>query len=99
MQIAHRREGQSDAILTSGQALIVWVVLAIIARPYTWWRVTLVASMGVAFVFVLVVPALQGFFALKLVGVVMPWTAVGVAVVASAVLEFLWKWVERRFPD
>jgi hypothetical protein len=31
MQIARRREGQSDAILTSGQALIVWVVLAIIA--------------------------------------------------------------------
>ncbi|MEU1163688.1 cation-translocating P-type ATPase, partial [Streptomyces sp. NPDC005921] len=79
--------------------LISMWVLAIIARPYTWWRVALVASMGVAFVFVLVVPALQSFFALKLVGVVMPWTAVGVAVVASAVLELSWKWVERRFPD
>ncbi|MGW1624328.1 HAD-IC family P-type ATPase [Streptomyces sp. NPDC002172] len=75
----------------------LWV-LAIIARPYTWWRVALVASMGVAFVFVLAVPALQSFFALKLVGVAMPWTAVGVAVVGSAVLELLWKWVERRFP-
>ncbi|MFG2969266.1 HAD-IC family P-type ATPase [Streptomyces sp. NPDC048288] len=79
--------------------LISMWVLAIIARPYTWWRVALVASMGIAFVFVLVVPALQNFFALKLVGVVMPWTAVGVAVVASAVLEVSWKWVERRFPD
>ncbi|MGW7237242.1 HAD-IC family P-type ATPase [Streptomyces sp. NPDC054804] len=79
--------------------LISMWVLAIIARPYTWWRVALVASMGVAFVFVLAVPALQSFFALKLVGVAMPWTAVGVAVVASAVLEVLWKWVERRFPD
>ncbi|MEU2620475.1 HAD-IC family P-type ATPase [Streptomyces sp. NPDC007157] len=78
--------------------LISMWVLAIIARPYTWWRVVLVASMGVAFVFVLVVPALQSFFALKLVGVVMPWTAVGVAAVASAVLEVLWRWVERRFP-
>ncbi|MFK0151308.1 HAD-IC family P-type ATPase [Streptomyces sp. NPDC090493] len=78
--------------------LISMWVLAIIARPYTWWRVALVASMGVAFVFVLAVPALQSFFALKLVGVVMPWTAVGVAVVGSAVLEFLWKWVERRYP-
>ncbi|MGW2961627.1 HAD-IC family P-type ATPase [Streptomyces sp. NPDC001220] len=79
--------------------LISMWVLAIIARPYTWWRVALVVSMGVAFVFVLAVPALQSFFALKLVGVAMPWTAVGVAVVASAVLEVLWKWVERRFPD
>ncbi|MGW5655372.1 HAD-IC family P-type ATPase [Streptomyces humi] len=78
--------------------LISMWILAIIARPYTWWRIALVASMGVAFVLVLVVPALQSFFALKLVGVAMPWTAVGVAVVASAVLEFLWKWVERKYP-
>ncbi|SEE96687.1 cation-translocating P-type ATPase [Streptomyces sp. Ag109_O5-10] len=78
--------------------LISMWVLAIIARPYTWWRIALVAAMGVAFVFVLAVPALQSFFALKLVGVAMPWTAVGVAVVGSAVLELLWKWVGRRFP-
>ncbi|MFF4039742.1 HAD-IC family P-type ATPase [Streptomyces sp. NPDC001816] len=78
--------------------LISMWVLAIIARPYTWWRVALVASMGVAFVFVLAVPALQHFFALKLVGVAMPWTAVAVAVVAAAALELLWKWVDRRFP-
>ncbi|WP_046734064.1 HAD-IC family P-type ATPase [Streptomyces humi] len=78
--------------------LVSMWILAIIARPYTWWRICLVASMGVAFVLVLAVPALQSFFALKLVGVAMPWTAVGVAVVASVVLEFLWKWVERKYP-
>ncbi|MEU9986185.1 cation-translocating P-type ATPase [Streptomyces sp. NPDC048045] len=78
--------------------LISMWVLAIIARPYTWWRVLLVASMGVAFVFVLAVPALQTFFALKLVGVAMPWTAVGIAVVAAIVLEYLWRRVDRRFP-
>ncbi|MFJ9816765.1 HAD-IC family P-type ATPase [Streptomyces sp. NPDC101151] len=77
--------------------LISMWVLAIIARPYTWWRVALVAAMGAAFLFVLVVPALQSFFALKLVGVAMPWTAVAVAVVAAATLELLWKWVDRRF--
>ncbi len=48
--------------------LISMWVLAIIARPYTWWRVALVASMGAAFVVVLIVPWLQHFFALKLVG-------------------------------
>ncbi|MFF8972363.1 HAD-IC family P-type ATPase [Streptomyces sp. NPDC014995] len=78
--------------------LISMWVLAIIARPYTWWRVALVASMGAAFLVVLVVPWLQDFFALKLVGVTMPWIAVGIAVAAAAALEFLWKWVDRRFP-
>ncbi|MFE4622355.1 cation-translocating P-type ATPase [Streptomyces mirabilis] len=78
--------------------LISMWVLAIIARPYTWWRVALVASMGLAFLVVLVVPWLQHFFALKLVGVEMPWIAVGISVVAAATLEFLWRWVDRRFP-
>ncbi|NMO37983.1 cation-translocating P-type ATPase, partial [Streptomyces sp. GMY01] len=78
--------------------LISMWVLAIIARPYTWWRVALVAAMGAAFVVVLAVPALQHFFALRLVGTSMPWLAVGIAVVASALLELLWKWVGRRFP-
>ncbi|MGK5697675.1 HAD-IC family P-type ATPase [Streptomyces sp. URMC 128] len=75
----------------------IWV-LAIIARPYTWWRIALVAAMGGAFLLVLVVPWLQHFFALKLVGVTMPWLAVGIAVVAAATLELVWRWVDRRFP-
>ncbi|MFF9022518.1 HAD-IC family P-type ATPase [Streptomyces eurythermus] len=78
--------------------LVSMWVLAIIARPYTWWRVTLVGAMGVAFLLVLAVPALQDFFALELVGVTMPWTAVGVAAVAAGALEYLWRWVGRRFP-
>ncbi|MET7645650.1 cation-translocating P-type ATPase [Streptomyces sp. NPDC005426] len=78
--------------------LVSMWVLAIIARPYTWWRICLVGAMGLAFVIVLAVPWLQDFFALKLVGVTMPWTAVGIAVVASAALEYAWRLVGRRFP-
>lgn len=78
--------------------LVSMWVLAIIARPYTWWRIALVATMGGAFLLVLVVPWLQDFFALKLVGVTMPWTAVAVAAAGAAVLEFAWRWVGRRFP-
>ncbi|MFE4665350.1 HAD-IC family P-type ATPase [Streptomyces sp. NPDC056716] len=78
--------------------LIAMWVLVIVARPYTWWRVALVATMGAAFVLVLVVPWLQTFFALKLVGTTMPWLAVGIAAVAAAVLEVLWRWVDRRVP-
>lgn len=78
--------------------LISMWVLAIIARPYTWWRLALVAAMGLGFVLVLAVPGLQHFFALKLVGVTMPWIAVGISVVAAAALELLWRWVDRRVP-
>ncbi|MCK8437949.1 HAD-IC family P-type ATPase [Streptomyces sp. D2-8] len=78
--------------------LISMWVLAIIARPYTWWRVVLVASMAGAFLLVLVVPWLQHFFALKLVGMTVPWIAVGIAAVAAAALELVWRWVDRRFP-
>ncbi|MFI6936725.1 HAD-IC family P-type ATPase [Streptomyces sp. NPDC050287] len=78
--------------------LISMWVLAIIARPYTWWRVVLVVAMGAAFLVVLVVPSLQDFFALKLVGITMPWIAVGISVVAAVALEVAWKWVDRRVP-
>ena len=94
-------EGALDAE-TSAATLTLFLismwVLAIIARPYTWWRVALVASMGAAFVVVLVVPALQHFFALKLVGAPMPWIAVGISAVAAVALEVLWRVVDRRFP-
>ncbi|MFI6686158.1 cation-translocating P-type ATPase [Streptomyces sp. NPDC050485] len=94
--------GELDAqtsVTTLTLFLVSMWVLAIIARPYTWWRIALVLSMGVAFLLVLAVPWLQHFFALKLVGAVMPWTAVGIAVVASVVLELAWRWVGRRWPD
>ncbi|MGW3458811.1 HAD-IC family P-type ATPase [Streptomyces olivaceoviridis] len=91
--------GAETSAATLTLFLISMWVLAIIARPYTWWRVALVAAMAVAFLFVLAIPALQDFFALKLVGMELPWTAVGVAAVAAAALEYLWRWVGRRFPD
>ncbi|MET7513280.1 HAD-IC family P-type ATPase [Streptomyces sp. NPDC005480] len=93
--------GALDAETSSATLTLFLVsmwVLAIIARPYTWWRVCLVAAMGAAFLLVLVVPWLQEFFALKLVGASMPWTAVGIAAVAAVALEFVWRWVDRRFP-
>ncbi|MGW0822130.1 HAD-IC family P-type ATPase [Streptomyces sp. NPDC002845] len=94
-------EGALDAE-TSAATLTLFLislwVLSIIARPYTWWRLLLVASMGLGFLLVLVVPWLQDFFALRLVGTTMPWAAVGIAAVAAVALEFLWRWVDRRFP-
>ncbi|WP_422772252.1 cation-translocating P-type ATPase [Plantactinospora sp. WMMC1484] len=70
----------------------LWAV-AIIARPYTWWRILLVLALGLAFGVVLVVPFLQEFFQLSLVGTTAPGIAVGLAVVAGTLLELI-----RRFP-
>ncbi|MFJ9415638.1 HAD-IC family P-type ATPase [Streptomyces sp. NPDC101227] len=86
----------SAATLTLFLAAI-WV-LAIIARPYTWWRIALVLAMALGFVVVLVTPWLQRFFDLKLVGTTMPWTAVAIAAIAAVLLEITWRWVARRFP-
>jgi cation-transporting ATPase E len=76
--------------------LIAMWVLAIVARPYSWWRVALVLTMGLGFVTVLVAPVLQRFFALRLVGTAMPLTAVAVAAAAAAALEIIWVRVARR---
>ncbi|MEU1373981.1 HAD-IC family P-type ATPase [Streptomyces triculaminicus] len=90
--------GAETSAATLTLFLISLWVLAIIARPYTWWRVALVLAMAAAFVIVLVTPWLQRFFALKLIGTTMPWTAVAIAAVAAIALEFTWRWVSRRFP-
>ncbi|MFK8912028.1 HAD-IC family P-type ATPase, partial [Streptomyces sp. YS-3] len=76
------REAETSAATLTLFLVSMWV-LAIIARPYTWWRIALVASMGFAFLLVLAVPWLQTFFALRLVGTTMPWVAVGIAVVGA----------------
>ncbi|WP_017239351.1 HAD-IC family P-type ATPase [Streptomyces sp. SS] len=90
-------EAETSAATLTLFLVSMWV-LAIVARPYTWWRLTLVATMAGAFLLVLVVPWLQNFFALKLVGVTMPWTAVAIAAAAALLLELAWRWVDRRFP-
>ncbi|WP_052397204.1 HAD-IC family P-type ATPase [Streptomyces sp. NRRL F-5123] len=75
--------------------LELWV-LAVIARPYTWWRILLVLAMVLCFAVVLAVPWLQDFFALRLVGDEVPWAAVGIAAAGAVLLEVSWAWVRHR---
>ncbi|WP_405582754.1 HAD-IC family P-type ATPase [Streptomyces sp. NBC_01190] len=77
--------------------LEVWV-LAIVARPYTFWRIVLLLAMGAGFLVVLATPWLQRYFALRLVGMELPWTAVGIAAVGAVALEIAWSWVRRHEP-
>ncbi|MGW4808936.1 HAD-IC family P-type ATPase [Kitasatospora sp. NPDC004272] len=64
----------------------IWV-LAIVARPYTWWRLLLIGTMSGAFALVLVVPWLADFFQLQLVGWRDPLTGVAIALIAGCLLE------------
>lgn len=94
---AGAREAETSAATLALFLIAMWV-LAIIARPYTWWRLGLISVMGLGFLLVLTVPWLQDFFQLKLVGTTMPWAAVAVAAVASLIIEVIFRWVGRRFP-
>ncbi|PWI45886.1 HAD-IC family P-type ATPase [Streptomyces sp. ICBB 8177] len=92
---AGAREAETSAATLTLFLISMWV-LAIVARPYTWWRIALVPAMGAAFLVVLVTPSLQAFFALRLVGTEGPWTAVGVAVIGSLAVEGAWQVIRRR---
>ncbi len=94
---AGAREAETSAATLALFLIAMWV-LAIIARPYTWWRIGLIGAMGLGFLLVLTVPWLQDFFQLKLVGTTMPWAAVAIAAVASLAIEVIYRWVDRRVP-
>ncbi|MFG2651143.1 HAD-IC family P-type ATPase [Streptomyces sp. NPDC048436] len=94
---AGAREAETSAATLALFLIAMWV-LAIIARPYTWWRLGLLGAMGLGFLLVLTVPWLQDFFQLKLVGTTMPWSAVAIAAAASLIIEVIFRWVGRRFP-
>ncbi|GHH75869.1 putative cation-transporting ATPase E [Kitasatospora indigofera] len=72
----------------------IWV-LAIVARPYNWWRLLLIATMGGAFALVLLVPWLSDFFQLSLAGTRDPWAGVAIAMIAGVALEVVWRYVGR----
>jgi cation-transporting ATPase E len=101
-QTARRVYGGNLDAETSAATLTLFLValwaLAIIARPYTWWRILLVAAMGGAFAVVLVVPFLQDFFQLELVGGRAPGLAVAIAAVAGLLLELVTGLARRARP-
>ncbi|HEY3750692.1 MAG TPA: HAD-IC family P-type ATPase [Pseudonocardiaceae bacterium] len=63
----------------------VWA-LALVARPYTWWRAGLVAVMVLAFVVTVAIPFTRHFFALGFANTVNDLVAFGIGVAGAAVL-------------
>ncbi|MFJ8628273.1 HAD-IC family P-type ATPase [Kitasatospora sp. NPDC093550] len=93
----HATDLEADtSVATLTLFLIAIWVLAIVARPYSWWRLLLIGTMGGAFALVLLVPPLKEFFQLSLVGFRDPLVGVGIAVICGIALEITWRYLKRH---
>ncbi|WP_445168690.1 HAD-IC family P-type ATPase [Mycolicibacterium sp. Dal123E01] len=100
--IAHHGLGPTEAeqAQASTAALItlllgaVWV-LAVVARPYEWWRVALVAGSGLAYVVIFATPFARKTFMLDPSNLEATSSGVAIGLLAAALIEVLW-WVQGR---
>ena len=71
-------------------AIALWV-LAVVARPYNWWKVVLLVGSALAYVLIFALPFTQDLFKLDPTD----WSKTGIAVIASAIgivaVEVLWR--------
>jgi len=84
----------STAALITLLVSAVWV-LAVIARPYEWWRVALVAGSGLAYVVIFSIPLARELFMLDTSNVATASRALGVGLLGAVAVEVIW-WVQGR---
>ncbi|MFI6513873.1 HAD-IC family P-type ATPase [Streptosporangium sp. NPDC050855] len=87
-------ESRTSAVITLFVA--AWSVLALVARPYVWWRVALVASMAGLFALALAVPFAREFFALTVADPAAGLTAAGLGAAAGVALTGVFAVVRAR---
>jgi cation-transporting ATPase E len=75
---------RTTALITLA-ATSLWV-LALVARPYQWWRVALVAAMAAAMLLAFVIPASRTFFQLRPFDVAIDLQALAIAAAAGTAL-------------
>nr|WP_313776988.1 cation-translocating P-type ATPase [Mycobacterium sp.] len=100
--LAYQGGGATDVEQTqaSTTALItllvgsVWV-LAVVARPYEWWRIALVAVSALAYVVIFSIPLAQETFLLDPSNLVLTSMGLAIGAVAAVIIEVAW-WVEGR---
>jgi cation-transporting ATPase E len=84
----------STAALITLLVSAVWV-LAVVARPYEWWRVALVALSALAYVVIFSLPPTRQAFMLDPSNIQLTATALVVGLVAAALIEAIW-WIQGR---
>ncbi|HTQ16272.1 cation-translocating P-type ATPase [Mycobacterium sp.] len=72
----------------------IWV-LAVVARPYQWWRLALVIVSGLAYLVIFSLPWSQKKFMLDPSNLWVTATALGIGVLGAAAIEAMW-WIRAR---
>jgi len=84
----------STATLTTLIVAATWV-LAVVARPYEWWKVALIGLSAVAYALIFLLPWTQTLFLLDASDTASMTQALGVGLVAAVVIEVAW-WIQGR---
>ena len=100
--LAYQGRGATDVEQTqaSTTALItllvasVWV-LAVVARPYEWWRIALVAVSALAYVVIFSIPLAQETFLLDPSNLALTSMGLVIGALGAVIIEVAW-WVEGR---
>jgi cation-transporting ATPase E len=82
----------STAALITLLVAALWV-LAVVARPYEWWRVALVAVSALAYVVIFAIPAARELFILDPSNIATTSTALGIGLLGAIAVEVIW-WVQ-----
>lgn len=84
----------STAALITLLIAAIWV-LAVVARPYEWWRVALVAVSGSAYVVIFAIPWAREKFMLDPSHLAVTASGIAIGLVAAAAIEAAW-WIQGR---
>ena len=87
---AQQTQASTSALITL-LVIAVWV-LAVVARPYSWWRVALVALSAGAYVVIFSIPFAREQFMLDPSNVALTGTALAIGVFGAAIVEAIWWW-------
>lgn len=89
-----QQDQASTAALITLLMTALWV-LAVVARPYQWWRVALVIVSGLAYVVIFSLPLARKQFLLDPSNVTVTATALGIGLLGVAAVEAMW-WIRAR---
>ena len=91
--LVDRTQASTAALITLLIASL-WV-LAVVARPYQWWRVALVACCAASYLVIFSVPLTQRKFFLDPTNLAVTGPAVALGLLGAALIEALW-WIRAR---
>ena len=72
----------------------IWV-LAVVARPYQWWRIALVVSSAVGYLVIFALPIAREKFMLDPSNAEATAGSIGIGLVAAVLIEASW-WIQGR---